>query len=178
MLLIVGGIIILLVLVTVGIARWTDDQPPVASVANFDDCAAAGYQVMESYPARCSTPDGRTFTQDIGNELEKTDLIRITAPRPGQIITSPVVIEGEARGNWFFEASFPARLLDGNGVELAVIPVQATGEWMTTEFVDFQSTMIFPLPTTATGTLILEKDNPSGLPENADQLIIPIRFVK
>ncbi len=32
-----------------------------SSIHSFDQCAAAGYPVMESYPARCRTPDGRIF---------------------------------------------------------------------------------------------------------------------
>jgi hypothetical protein len=31
------------------------------AILTFDDCAAAGYPVMESYPRQCRTPDGRTF---------------------------------------------------------------------------------------------------------------------
>ena len=43
----------------------------------------------------------------IGNELEKADMIRVDAPRPNQVIQSPLTVKGEARGAWFFEASFP-----------------------------------------------------------------------
>lgn len=32
-------------------------------VTNFDECVEASFPVQESYPARCITPDGRTFTQ-------------------------------------------------------------------------------------------------------------------
>lgn len=35
-----------------------------ATVTNFDECAAAGYPVMETYPLQCSTPDGQTFVDD------------------------------------------------------------------------------------------------------------------
>ena len=68
------------------------------------------------------------------------------------------------------------RLLDANGAELAVIPAQAKDEWMTTDFVPFEVTLVFQPPSTDTGTLILEKDNPSGLPEHADEFRIPVRF--
>lgn len=149
---------------------------PMGNIANFEDCVAAGYPVMETYPSTCKTPQGKTFMQDIGNELEKLNLIQASNPRPGQTIESPLTIDGEARGFWYFEASFPARLLDGNGKEIAVTPIAAQGEWMTQEFVPFKGILTFPTPTTNRGTLILEKDNPSGLPENADELQIPIVF--
>jgi hypothetical protein len=35
------------------------------AVNSFDECAAAGYPIMESYPERCRTPDGRTFVRRI-----------------------------------------------------------------------------------------------------------------
>jgi len=145
-------------------------------INSFAECVVAGYPVMESYPQQCKTPDGKTFVEDIGNELEKADLIRVNNPRPNQMISSPLVLEGEARGFWFFEASFPVRLFDGAGKEIAIAIAQAKGEWMTEEFVPFGATLEFAKPTTASGTLVFEKDNPSGLPEHDDSLIMPIRF--
>ena len=117
-------------------------------------------------------------TEDIGNELEKLDLIRISKPRPNEVIKSPLEIEGEARGYWFFEADFPVYLLDNNGKELGVGIARTKSDWMTEDFVPFRATLEFQTPTTKKGILILEKDNPSGLPENSDELRIPIYFKK
>ncbi|MBI5913361.1 PQQ-dependent sugar dehydrogenase [Candidatus Azambacteria bacterium] len=108
----------------------------------------------------------------------KADLIRVVAPGPGEAITSPITVKGEARGYWFFEASFPVKLFDGNGREIAVGIAQAEKEWMTTDFVPFSATLTFTKPSTAAGTLVFEKDNPSGLPEHADALRIPVVFEK
>ena len=114
--------------------------------------------------------------EDIGNELEKSDLIRVNTPRPNQIIQSPLLIAGEARGYWFFEASFPIKLLDGNGNLIAQTMAQARADWMTEDFVPFEAELVFSAPSTGKGNLVLEKDNPSGLPEHADELRIPITF--
>lgn len=102
--------------------------------------------------------------------------IRVTAPASGQIVNSPLAITGEARGTWFFEASFPVRLLDANGAVVATHYAQAQGEWMTTEFVPFSSRLEFAAPATDTGMLVLAKDNPSGLPEHDAEIRIPVRF--
>ena len=117
------------------------------------------------------------------NMSSKEDLIRVGSPRPDQVVLSPLVIGGEARGYWFFEASFPVRVLDGDGTELGIGVAQAqrdpaTGEvnWMTENFVTFRATIDFRTPRFATGTLVLEKDNPSGLLEHADELRLPIAF--
>ncbi len=106
----------------------------------------------------------------------KKNLITVSNLVSGQQIKSPFILKGQARGNWFFEASFPYELKDGNGMVLASGPVQAQGNWMTTNFVPFSLTLTFPTPVTATGTLILKKDNPSGEPQNDDQLVIPVTF--
>lgn len=146
-------------------------------ISNFDECVKAGYSIMESYPRQCKTPDGKTFIENIGNEIEKNDLIRASNPRPNQTIESPLTITGEARGYWYFEASFPAELVDANGKQLAIMPIMATEDWMTENFVPFNAVFNFSMPTTATGTLILHKDNPSGLPDHDDKLIIPVKFM-
>lgn len=104
------------------------------------------------------------------------NLIRVTSLKANDVIGNPLTVAGQARGTWYFEASFPVRLEDANGVMLAQAPAQAQGEWMTEEFVPFSVTLDFEMPTTETGKLILQKDNPSGLPEHDDSLIIPIRF--
>jgi hypothetical protein len=144
-------------------------------VGTFAECVAVGNPVMESYPRQCKDGD-KTFTEDIGNERDKSDLIRLTSPRPHTTITSPLELRGEARGTWFFEASFPVSVVDGNGNELGSVAAQAEGEWMTTEFVPFKAMVTFKVSSTTTGFLVLKKDNPSGLPEHDDSLKIPILF--
>lgn len=106
----------------------------------------------------------------------KEDLIRVEKPVASSAISSPLVVKGSARGSWYFEASFPIKLLDGNGNLVAQHYAQAQGEWMTTEFVPFESVLEFSLPETETGTLVLGKDNPSGLPEHDDELRVPVMF--
>ena len=107
---------------------------------------------------------------------DKSDLIVVDSPLPNAIIKSPVVIAGQARGFWFFEASFPVRVVDENNQELAVAAAQAMGDWMTEDFVPFRLEVSFKKPAGDKGFVVLERDNPSGLPENADQLKIPVRF--
>jgi len=156
--------------------NYIKSKQVISAINNFNECAAAGFPVAESFPRQCRTPDGRAFIEDIGNILEKQNLIRVTNPQPNQLIQNPLILKGETRGYWFFEASFPVKLLDGNGKEIGRGIAQALSEWMTENFVPFEATIQFQTPTTSKGKLILEKDNPSGLPENEDQLWVPIRF--
>ncbi len=144
----------------------------------FEECVAAGNPVMESYPQQCRAGE-QTFTEFIGNELEKSNLIRISSPRPNQAISSPLTIVGEARGNWYFEASFPVFLIDWDGRIIAQGIAQAKSDWMTTDFVPFEVTLTFTVDKNTysnKGSLILKKDNPSGLPQHDDALEIPVVF--
>lgn len=128
----IGTLLLIIIILASG---WFDlsyknSQEPGVSVNNFEECIAKGYPVLESYPRQCRTPDGKTFIEDIGNELEKQNLIRVSKPRPNEIVESPLK----------------------------------------------SATLPFAVPSASKGKLILEKDNPSGLPEHADELIIPVYF--
>jgi hypothetical protein len=110
------------------------------------------------------------------NELTKDDLIKVKNFKLNQIIESPLVISGEARGTWYFEASFPVKIFDDDNNLLGSVTAQAQSDWMTEDFVPFNALLVFSTSTTEKGTLVLQKDNPSGMPENADELRIPVYF--
>jgi len=38
-------------------------QMKKTSVTSFEQCAAAGYPIQESFPEVCLTPDGKSFTK-------------------------------------------------------------------------------------------------------------------
>lgn len=107
----------------------------------------------------------------VGNEL-----IRVDSPRPGDVVASTFTVEGEARGNWYFEATFPVELRDDAGKILVQTYATAQGEWMTENFVPFSAEVTFDPEAAKSGKLILRKDNPSGLPENDALVEIPVRF--
>ena len=70
------------------------------------------------------------------------------------------------------------KIYDKNSKLLGTGIAQAQSDWMTEEFVPFQAMLEFEIPITKEGTLVLEKDNPSGLAEHVDELRVPIRFQK
>ncbi len=107
-----------------------------------------------------------------------SDLIQVFDPNPNEIVSSPLVIKGQARGTWFFEAVFPIRLLDANGNELAQSQGQAKSDWLTGGFVPFESTIVFGTPETACGILVFRNDNPSGRASSAKEFRVPICFKK
>ena len=133
--------------------------------------ATAGAYLVIKNPACIFGPQEETE-----NIPDKSELIRLDTPQPNETITSPLTVKGEARGYWFFEADFPVKLLNAKGEVIAIAIAQAKSDWMTEDFVPFEATLEFQSPGSEKGTLVLEKDNPSDLPENADELIIPVIF--
>jgi hypothetical protein len=166
--------ILIAVLVLLVIIGFLLDWGRGKAVSTFDECVAAGFPVMESYPPRCTDADGNTFTQIIGSRDSKAGLIVVDNLPDGAQVTSPIQITGKARGPWFFEASFPIALVDEDGTQLAIAIATAQGEWMTTEFVPFTATLLYASSTRGPAKLVFMKDNPSGMPEFDDSLVVPV----
>ena len=149
-------------------------NPPIGQgeeIKNFEDCINAGFPSMESWPRQCRDNSDNTFVEIIAD-------IILDYPKAGQKITSPIQISGSARGSWFFEGDFPVVLTNWDGLIIAETFATAQGEWMTEDFVPFTATIEFESndSISSRGSLILMKDNPSGLPENDDVLEVNILF--
>jgi hypothetical protein len=154
----------------------SDNYPRDADrIESFDECVATGYPLMESYPRQCRA-DTQTFVENIGNELEMIDVINIENPRPNEVIAGTVEVIGQARGSWFFEGSFSLILYNNQQQEIKRTSAFADGDWMTDEFVKFSANLEFTAPESKEGSIVLSKSNPSGLPENDQSLIVPIKF--
>jgi hypothetical protein len=97
--------------------------------------------------------------------------IRVTTPQPGETVSSPLTITGEARGTWFFEGSFPVSLTDLSGQIIGEgIATTTAAEWMTEEFIPFEAELEFEEPTASNeGILILRKNNPSDMRQLDDE---------
>lgn len=118
-------------------------------------------------PAKQEEP--QTNTQNVQGIL-------VTNPQPNDSISFPLTINGEAEGPWYFEGVFSVKLLDANDTQLAFETVTAQGDWMTPDMVPFTVTIAAASPATATGKLVFEADNPSGLAENAKSFEVPVSF--
>lgn len=116
------------------------------------------------------------YCEEYKGEYRGNDKIKVNSPKPDDVISSPIEVSGEARGTWYFEASFPVKIEDEKGNVLGQGPAQAEGEWMTENFVPFKASIKFDPKDNERGYIVLEKDNPSGLPENAESIRIPVQF--
>jgi hypothetical protein len=178
-------VIVLGVIVIGGVAAalWWNFVPRISTstINSYDECAAAGNPIMESYPEQCAA-GGKTFTRDISGDVKSNEYtsgkgikILVDTPTKNESVSVPFTISGQVPGNWSFEASFPIELLDKNGNSLTTIPAHLTGDWMTTDLVPFTVTFdATDLDYVGKATLVLHKDNPAGLPENDDSVTIDI----
>lgn len=140
--------------------------------------AALGAWWYFGAPHSATTPPPAPVA-DTGNAVQKADLIVLDTPQPNQTIQSPLALTGRARGSWFFEASFPVVLLDAAGNTVAQGHATAGSDWMTSDFVPFTATLTFVVDKNLAGTkgtLVLKKDNPSGLSAHDDALSVPVVF--
>ncbi len=106
--------------------------------------------------------------------IQAQDEIQVSSPVPNSVVKSPLEISGQARGNWFFEASAPVKLLDEHGNQLAGGIIMAINDWMTTNFVPFKGELMFSITATSSGVLVFNNDNPSDLPQNSKEFRVPV----
>ncbi len=58
-----------IVLLLAGLGVWKYQQKNAAEQINsFEECAQAGYPILESYPEQCRIPDGKSFTRLIADQ--------------------------------------------------------------------------------------------------------------
>lgn len=117
-----------------------------------------------------STTTVTTSTQEIPK------MALLTEPQASSTVSSPLIVKGEAPGYWFFEASLPIKILDSQGNVIATAPALAESDSLTDNFVPFKSLLEFKTTSTS-GYIVINNDNPSGLPENELSVKIPVLFL-
>lgn len=108
-----------------------------------------------------------------------TDLgIIIDQPRPNESFTSPFAVTGKARGFWFFESSFPLKIIDEQAKVWGSGAAIAQADALTDNFVPFVGFIKFlseEKPVSGSKAFVVfTNDNPSGLPENEISTTVPI----
>jgi hypothetical protein len=119
--------------------------------------------------------DGQVVVKTLNIESPE-EAVRITSPFQNDRVVSPLQIKGSARGNWFFEASFPIRLLVA-GKLVTSTHASATSDWMTADFVPFTATLDFNVATDTPAEIVFMADNPSGLPQFEKEMRLPVTLV-
>lgn len=109
--------------------------------------------------------------------VDKTsDYINIKSPKKNDVISSPVVVKGEARGSWYFEGDFPVRLETDKGEIVAETYATALDDWATDDYVPFELSIVFDMPVATSGRIVLMNNNPSGIDKNKMNVVVPVLF--
>lgn len=66
------GIIVAISLAAIALLLFSSGRQ-AQPINSFNDCKEAGYTVKNTYPAQCTTPDGRTFTQNVEQPQDSND---------------------------------------------------------------------------------------------------------
>lgn len=122
---------------------------------------------------KATTPTEQTQLKTAGNKE-----IKIETPLENEVITSPLAIKGEVKGYWMFEATFDVYLQDDEGNELGYAPATTAANWMTEDFIPFETTLTFSAGEAKEGKLIFLQYDASGPDEGPEprSFEMPVRF--
>jgi len=160
-------------------AAWffLKDNPFLSAGDPMQKCLDAG-KTWNVNDATCDNADVNPEDRVVRGDGEDFEGLAIFPTwSAGEPATFPILIDGEARGFWFFEATFPIEIRLENGTVLAQGYAEAQDEWMTTDVVPFYAVLEKKNDApdyVGQAALILHKANASGLPEHDAQFTTQI----
>lgn len=100
-------IYLVLLIIAAGVVGWFSLKDKnvfnAVSITSFQECVDAGYPIQESYPERCMTPDGKSFTNS--TSIAPNSEIEVK----GEIVCLPKKGEGPHT----MECAFGLQSIDG-----------------------------------------------------------------
>jgi eight-cysteine-cluster-containing protein len=173
---IILALVCAVLIVSFALVFYFREQNAVKLITNYSQCEENGFEVSGESPKKCKTPDGREFFEELQVPTpDVTDMV-VVFPEQGDRVSSPVEVIGKAKGNWFFEATFPVTVLDDNQNEIGYGFVESLGEWMTEDFVDFKGEITFNSAGHDGGEIVFKNSNPSGMPEFEKSVSVKVKF--
>lgn len=157
------AIVVVICIVLLGIFLFLHRDRNI-KVSSFDECAAAGYAVIDSLPARCLDSESTVHTEDVGNIVEMQDQIKITAPSRNTVIISPLVVTGEARKEWFTRGEMLGLIVADDDVVLGKIVLEIEKGHEAEAWREFSGKIEWSLRDTDAlkGTIVLKKAGAVG----------------
>ena len=144
-------------------------------------CAMTAYLVFtpgrsntsSTVPASTTTPS--TVTTPIASSTELLSAsVTVSTPVANATVGRAFAIAGVAPNGWYFEAVFPIQVRDPDDNLIATGQGHAESDWTIAGPVPFTASIALDGDYSGPADLILLRDNPSGLPENDDEVTVPI----
>ncbi len=152
---IVVGILLLLVIGLVWLSFTTPAEAPVNSPQ--------------------TPPSAQTATTSVqAVAVASSSRAVVTSPASGAKVAHTFTVSGSAPNNWYFEAVFPIQVRDSNDDLIANAQARAQSDWTKPGMIAFTANVTIDAAYSGPATLIVLKDNPSGNPENSDEVTVPI----
>jgi uncharacterized iron-regulated membrane protein len=152
--------IIVVLLVVIGVLAWFLFTTPASVKTSMAATSTSATSTIKNATSTASQPLHARVV--------------VTSPKQNAKVGREFTVAGTAPSQWYFEATFPIQVRDINDNVIGSIGANAQGDWMSSSPVPFTATVHLDVNYSGPATLILMRDNPSGLPENDDSLEIPI----
>lgn len=157
-------LIIFVLLGIIGFLLWSK-SPSSARTAPVS--SAKAHVAAKGPPASAATP-AASSTEPLSAS------VTVSTPVSGAAVGQTFDVAGVAPNGWYFEAVFPIQVRDPDDDLVATGQGRAQSDWTVAGPVKFKATIALSTPYAGPADLILLRDNPSGLPENSDEVTIPI----
>lgn len=123
-------------------------------------------------PTASNMPQVPPPNTDVADAARKN--VIIIQPVANSILPKTFVVKGSAPNSWYFEASFPIQIRDAGNNVIGHGTAHALTDWTQTGIVPFEATTTVTTSYSGPATVVVLKDNPSGLPERDDSFSMPI----
>lgn len=144
-------------------------------VRTFEECADAGYLVVDTIPRECHTKTKQVFVE-IYNGVILKDVIEVKKPKPNEEVSSPFELSGQAVGDWYSSGFLNVKLVDEHDNILISKLVKATADTNTEGMVPFAAAIEYDASRSAIGRLIIERTNPNFTRGQLGPMFIPLRL--
>lgn len=118
------------------------------------------------------------YFRDTEEDVAEKEYIKISNVKAGQTIKSPLLIQGVVTGGkWAgFEGQVGMVELIDSGKAIGFAPLMATSDFMKFP-TSFEAELSFSNPKGDNIFLIFSNENPSGLPEGTETMILPVKVL-
>ena len=131
-------------------------------------------QVQTATTTATTTPIAKSSASQATSTAPLDTKVIVSTPKSGAVVSRTFSIAGTAPSGWFFEAVFPIMVRDDNDNAIGRTQGRAQSDWTAPGPIRFTAQVTLETAYKGPATLVLMRDNPSGLPENDDSVEIPI----
>ncbi len=131
------------------------------------------YELCEQLTGMCSEDEEvneEEVLSEKGNKLVLENL------KDGDTVDEDFEVKGKVSGEWFFEGTFPVRVLTENEEIIKSLSATTDDDWMTSDLVSFSFKLDTNLEKESVVVIRFEKANPSGIGENDDYAQVTIKI--